>query len=92
MVLYLMYKNTKKVVEEQKAAIDEVEINQVRVLKEEAEKLPEVLVEQVIDVVKLSAMVCPEIVPLVPNIILNEMDIVIDHGMVEELNGVVKAK
>ncbi|XP_057464431.1 bidirectional sugar transporter NEC1-like [Actinidia eriantha] len=92
MVLYLMYKNTKKVVEEQKVAIDEVEINQVRVLKEEAEMLPEVLVEQVIDVVKLSAMVCPEIVPLVPNIFLNEMDIVIDHGIVEELNGVVKAK
>lgn len=65
MVLYLVYKNTKKVVEQKLPEIQ----NQIIVLEEH--KLPE-LQEQIIDVVKLSALVCPEIGPVLSPQLLSE--------------------
>ncbi|KAK6148047.1 hypothetical protein DH2020_018959 [Rehmannia glutinosa] len=55
MVLYIIYKNAKKVVEE-------------KIPMENHNNLPE-LKEQIIDVVKLSAVVCPEITPVVPRLV-----------------------
>lgn len=72
MVLYMMYKNHKKsvkteekipcekIVEHQMIAIDDVPD---KLPAEMPEKLPAELAEQVIDVVKLSAILCPEVVP-----------------------------
>ncbi|KAK3018000.1 hypothetical protein RJ639_004376 [Escallonia herrerae] len=58
MVLYLMYKTTKKVIEQKLPEFH----NQVIELVDH--KLP-VLKEKIIDVVELSAMVCAEIIPVV---------------------------
>ncbi|KAI3455073.1 hypothetical protein Pfo_011736 [Paulownia fortunei] len=57
MVLYVIYKKAKKVVVEK---LPEIQI--------EDHKLPE-LKEQIIDVVKLSAIVCSEIIPVVPRLV-----------------------
>ncbi|XP_009605548.1 bidirectional sugar transporter SWEET10-like [Nicotiana tabacum] len=68
MVLYVIYKNAKKVTKEIKIAEKE---NTVTIVEEH--KLSEdLLKEQIIDVVKLSAMVCSEIIPMVPE--LNEIN------------------
>ncbi|KZV28745.1 hypothetical protein F511_32014 [Dorcoceras hygrometricum] len=70
MLLYITYKNTKK------AVIESVEI-QSQIKGEEEHKVPVELIEQVIDVAKLSALVCPGIAPvavppfLVDDIVLN---------------------
>ena len=73
MVLYAMYKgNTKKVVKDQKLPSDQIQ-SQLIVVEEET--LPE-LAEQVIDVVKLRAMVCgtDQLLDPLPN----------EHGMSAE--------
>ncbi|CAI9754677.1 unnamed protein product [Fraxinus pennsylvanica] len=57
MVLYVIYKNAKKVIEENLPEI---------------QKLPE-LKDQIIDVVKLSAIVCSEIIPVVPQLLNNNL-------------------
>ena len=72
MVLYLIYKNAKKAVEQKLPEIQ----NQVIVLEEH--KLPE-LQEQVIEVVKLSALVRPEIVSVISAQLNNE------NGMVKKI-------
>ncbi|KAL3839141.1 hypothetical protein ACJIZ3_023732 [Penstemon smallii] len=56
MVLYIIYKNAKKVVEEKLPEI------QCQIIKIEDQEIPE-LKEQIIDIVKLSAIVCLEILP-----------------------------
>ncbi|KAJ8554141.1 hypothetical protein K7X08_024819 [Anisodus acutangulus] len=69
MVIYLIYKNAKKVNEEVKLS-EKLETTETNV---EEHKLPgEILKEQIIDVVKLSAMVCSEIIPMVTE--LNEIN------------------
>ncbi|PIN22406.1 Multitransmembrane protein [Handroanthus impetiginosus] len=60
MVLYVIYKNAKKVVEEK---LPEIQM--------EDHKLPE-LKDQIIDVVKLSAIVCSEIIPVVPRLVVED--------------------
>ncbi|GMP87923.1 hypothetical protein CsSME_00040100 [Camellia sinensis var. sinensis] len=74
MVLYAIYKNPKKVVKDQKFSSDQIP-NEVIALEEE--KLSE-LVEQVIDVVKLSSIACQEIGPVMLH--LN------GHNIARELN------
>ncbi|CAL5426093.1 unnamed protein product [Camellia sinensis] len=74
MVLYAIYKNPKKVVKDQKVSSDQIP-NKVIALEEE--KLSE-LVEQVIDVVKLSSIACQEIGPVMLH--LN------GHNIARELN------
>ncbi|XP_060204160.1 bidirectional sugar transporter SWEET10-like [Lycium barbarum] len=70
MVLYLIYKNAKKVTEEVKLS-ENLENTETVV---EEHKLPEELLkEQIIDVVKLSTMVCSEIIPMVTE--LNEINV-----------------
>ncbi|KAL6972993.1 hypothetical protein U1Q18_027167 [Sarracenia purpurea var. burkii] len=65
MVLYLVYKNAEKAVDLEKKKA--VELGKRAMALEEEEELPEIMVEQVIDVVKLGNMVCPaEMVPAVP--------------------------
>lgn len=73
MVLYLMYKNEKKVLEQKLPVIND------QVIAIEEQKTPEVR-EQIVDVVKLSKMVCPDIIPVVVK--LNN----IEHGMIEAQN------
>ncbi|GFQ00528.1 bidirectional sugar transporter sweet10 [Phtheirospermum japonicum] len=60
MVLYMIYKNTKKVVEEK---LPEIQM--------ESHNFPE-LKEQIIDVVKLSAIVCPEITSVIPRLVVDD--------------------
>ncbi|KAL0415631.1 UNVERIFIED_CONTAM: Bidirectional sugar transporter SWEET14 [Sesamum latifolium] len=63
MALYLVYKNAKKAIQEKLPEIKEME--------EEKQKdtIPAELKEQIIDVMKLSAIVCSEIIPVVPHLI-----------------------
>ncbi|OIT26170.1 bidirectional sugar transporter sweet14 [Nicotiana attenuata] len=68
MVLYVIYKNAKKVTKEVKIAEKENTVTIVEEHKISEDKLK----EQIIDVVKLSAMVCSEIIPIVPE--LNEIN------------------
>ncbi|CAL5352412.1 unnamed protein product [Camellia sinensis] len=76
MVLYAIYKNPKKVVKDQKFSSDQIP-NEVIALEEE--KLSE-LVEQVIDVVKLSSIACQEIGPVMLHLNGN------GHNIARELN------
>ncbi|CAK9183515.1 unnamed protein product [Ilex paraguariensis] len=69
MVLYVIYKNSKKVIDQKLPEL------QSKVIAVEGHKLPE-LTEQIIDVMKLSAMVCSEIIPVVPQLNDNGHDAV----------------
>lgn len=79
MVLYVIYKNAKKVTKEVKIAEKENTVTIVEEHKLSEDKLK----EQIIDVVKLSAMVCSEIIPMVPE--LNEINM-------PQLNGIIKGE
>ncbi|MCE3051171.1 hypothetical protein HAX54_049037 [Datura stramonium] len=91
MVLYLIYKNAKKVTEEVK-----ISENTETVIVEEHKLSEEILLkEQIIDVVKLSAMVCSEIIPMVTelkneinlpqlSLIINEDKIIKPKGTIED--------
>ncbi|KAK4480769.1 hypothetical protein RD792_011619 [Penstemon davidsonii] len=72
MVLYIMYKNAKKVVEEKLPEI------QRQIIKTKDQKIPE-LKEQIIDAVKLSAIVCSEIIPGVVPVVVPRL--VNDYGV-----------
>lgn len=74
MVLYMMYKNAKKVSLQEPEKVHELKIP---IIILDDQKLPE-LREQIIDVMKLSAMVSSEIKPVVPK---HEIDMV-DFQMV----------
>ncbi|KAK4436832.1 Bidirectional sugar transporter SWEET10 [Sesamum alatum] len=64
MALYFVYKKAKKeIVEKLPEIIDQIE--------EEKNNIPAELKEQIIDVMKLSAIVCSEITPVVPHLIDN---------------------
>ncbi|KAL2465498.1 Bidirectional sugar transporter SWEET10 [Abeliophyllum distichum] len=65
MALYAFYKNAKKVVEVKLPGI------QNKLISLENQKLPE-LKDQIIDVVKLSAIMCSEIIPVVPQLLKNK--------------------
>ncbi|XP_055827132.1 bidirectional sugar transporter SWEET10-like [Solanum dulcamara] len=69
MALYLIYKNAKKVTKEVKLENTEIVVDQELKLPEE------ILKEQIIDVVKLSAMVCSEIIPMVTAELKNEINL-----------------
>ncbi|CAN4085493.1 unnamed protein product [Withania somnifera] len=60
MVLYMIYKNAKKV-----TANEEVKLENTEIFVEEHKLPKDILPEQIIDVVKLSAIVCSEIIPMV---------------------------
>ncbi|KAK6794814.1 hypothetical protein RDI58_008267 [Solanum bulbocastanum] len=82
MTLYLIYKNAKKVNKEVKLEITEI------VVDEELKLSEEILKEQIIDVVKLSAMVCSEIIPMVAahelknEINLPQLNVIINEDMI----------
>ncbi|GAA0171228.1 hypothetical protein LIER_25313 [Lithospermum erythrorhizon] len=83
MILYLIFKNKKKD-EDVEQKLQGIETEMVKVIEET--KIPDELKEQVIDVMKLSALVCSEIIPVVaqltdPNNGLNNID---------EINAVIK--
>ncbi|KAK3042529.1 hypothetical protein RJ639_000253 [Escallonia herrerae] len=78
MVLYLMYKNTKKVIEQKLPELH----NQVVELVDH--KLP-ILKEQIINVVELSAMVCAEIIPVVAKLRENGNDMVEVHDVPKKI-------
>ncbi|KAG8379471.1 hypothetical protein BUALT_Bualt07G0091900 [Buddleja alternifolia] len=71
MVLYMMYKNPNKVEEEKLPEL------QSQVISVEDHKLPE-LKEQIIDVMMLSAIVCSEISPVLPRLVVNENSLNLD--------------
>ncbi|KAI3463595.1 hypothetical protein Pfo_020258 [Paulownia fortunei] len=68
MVLYVIYKNVKKVVQEKQMQLPEI---QSQIIAIEDHKLPE-LKDQIIDVVKLSG-IAVEIIPVLPIIIDNDI-------------------
>ncbi|KAL0318909.1 UNVERIFIED_CONTAM: Bidirectional sugar transporter SWEET10 [Sesamum angustifolium] len=63
MALYLVYKNAKKAIHEKLPEIIEMEE------EKQNNTIPAELKEQIIDVMKLSAIVCSEIIPVVPHLI-----------------------
>ncbi|KAF3644435.1 Bidirectional sugar transporter SWEET14 [Capsicum baccatum] len=92
MVLYLIYKNAKKV-----AVTEEVKLeNTETVVVIEEHKIPEEkLKEQIIDVVKLSAMVCSEIIPIVTElkneIELPQLSLIITEDKIIKPKGTIEA-
>lgn len=61
MVMYVIYKGAKKAVEEKLPEIQVEKNSEIR--------------EQIIDVVTLSALVCPEIVPALPQLVRRDNEI-----------------
>ncbi|XP_049349275.1 bidirectional sugar transporter SWEET14-like [Solanum verrucosum] len=90
MTLYLIYKNAKKVTKEVKLEIAEI------VGDEELKLSEEILKEQIIDVVKLSAMVCSEIIPMVTahelknEINLPQLNVIINEDMIIKPKAIIQ--
>lgn len=81
MALYLIYKKAKNKTKEVKLEITEIVVDEELNLPEEKLK------EQIIDVVKLSAMVCSEIIPIVTaelknEIILPQLSVIINEDKI----------
>ncbi|CAN4089325.1 unnamed protein product [Withania somnifera] len=69
MMLYMIYKKAKKVTGKEEVKLE----NTTEIVIEEQKIAKEILPEQIIDVVKLSAMVCSEIIPMVTDQLKNEI-------------------
>ncbi|KAH0702853.1 hypothetical protein KY290_018162 [Solanum tuberosum] len=90
MTLYLIYKNAKKVTKEVRLE------NTETVVDEELKLSEEMLKEQIIDVVKLSAMVCSEIIPMVTahelknEINLPQLNVIINEDMIIKPKAIIE--
>lgn len=92
MTLYLIYKNAKKVTKEVKLEVTEIVADD-----KELKLSEEILKDQIIDVVKLSAIVCSEIIPMVTGnelkneINLPQLNVIINEDMMIKPKAIIEA-
>lgn len=83
MILYMIYKNAKKSENDMEQKFPEIQTELVKVVDDNT-KVPDELKDQVIDVMKLSALVCSEIIPVVAQL-------TDPNGLnIDEINAVIK--
>ncbi|XP_015069298.1 bidirectional sugar transporter SWEET14-like [Solanum pennellii] len=92
MTLYLIYNNAKKVTKEVKLEVTEIVADD-----KELKLSEEILKDQIIDVVKLSAIVCSEIIPMVTGnelkneINLPQLNVIINEDMIIKPKAIIEA-